>query len=141
MNFPTQGSRTVFLFLLLCAMNPAIAELYRCPQPDGTPLFSDVPCIDSGGEAVELLENTALDSSSIGLYAGSRQRVSHPAGSGQVVFIEDEETSLRNARITARERAAEKRRLKRKTKRAKQNKNNGKRWESHADVLSGISRG
>ncbi len=104
-------ARTCFRFLFplvtLFFANHALAEIYKCPQPDGLVKFSDRICADGKNEPVVLLENSPLDNTAerenIARYNQRRSQHKSSRKKLQVVLIEDASTSERNARITAKE--------------------------------------
>jgi len=116
--------RFVFPLVTLFFTNQALADIYKCPQPDGLVKFSDRICADGKNEAVVLLENSPLDNTAerenIARY--NRQQKSQRKSAKQkpqMVLIEDTPTVERNARITTQERTKKKRKNKTK-KRSKQ---------------------
>jgi hypothetical protein len=116
--------RFLFPLVTLFFANHASAEIYKCPQLDGTVKFSDRICADGKDEAIVLFENSPLDNTAerenIARY-NQQQRSQRKSArqKPQMVLIEDTPTVERNARITAQERTKKKRKNKTK-KRSKQ---------------------
>lgn len=106
----------------------ALAEIYKCPQPDGLITFSDQVCPDGTAEAVALLENSPLDSTAerenIARYQQHELDAQRKPGRQvpQVLLIRDADTEERNARITAEGKAKKKSKNKKKSKTKKRGK-------------------
>lgn len=106
----------------------ALAEIYKCPQPDGLITFSDQVCPDGTAEAVALLENSPLDSTAerenIARYQQQELDAQRKPDRQvpQVLLIRDGDTEERNARITTQEKSKNKAKKKAKTKKRRKRK-------------------
>jgi hypothetical protein len=100
----------------------ALADIYKCPQPDGLITFSDQVCPDGTAEAVAVLENSPLDSTAerenIARYQqqelGSQRKSARQMP--QVWLIQDADTEERNARIMAQGKTKKKSKTKKRRK-------------------------
>ena len=83
--------------------NPAMAEIYKCPNADGTIAFSDSVCSDGTTKAVTLQSNNLMDSSverqNIVNYHQQKQVSKRNNSAPQVFLIVDSQAEERNARI------------------------------------------
>ena len=125
--------RFVFPIAALFFANHALAEIYKCPQPDGLVNFSDKICADGKDEAIVLLENSPLDNTAerknIARYNQQqtlREKRKSARQMPQMLLIEDTDTEERNARITVQEHPKKKRKGKSKKKRKKADAKNKK---------------
>ena len=105
-----------------------LAEIYKCPQPDGLVKFSDRLCADGKDETIALLENSPLDNraerANIARYNQQRTQRKSVKKNQQVALIEDAHTSERNAKITSKEHPKKKRNSKTKKRRKQAATNN-----------------
>ena len=119
-----------FVTSALFMINHALADIYKCPQPDGLVNFSDKVCADGKAEPLVLLENSPLDNTAerenIARYKqqqilDSRRKPARQMP--QMVLIEDTPTVERNARIMAQEHPKKKRKGKKKKRKQAAAKN------------------
>jgi hypothetical protein len=102
--FPSLFSLMIFFL----AVQNASAEVYRCTQSDGLPLFSDAPCANGAGSLVSLRENSPLDSSverdNIARYHKQKasEKRSGRAQRPRIILLHDSYAEARNTRLTAK---------------------------------------
>lgn len=120
-SFPRGVCRLSLFFFLVGWVVPVGAEVYRCPQADGSTLFSDVSCAGGTGETVAVVENSPLDSraarENMQAYnspAARRAREAREKAGPQVVLLRDRVTEERNARVTEAQQKAKKKKKKKK---------------------------
>lgn len=107
-----------FFSVALCLLPvPVLSDIYKCQRPDGSVQFTNGTCSQGSAEPVILVENSALDSTAernnIAEYQQQQSRRQKKAKlQPRVLLIRDTATEERNARITAQERSADKRRKK-----------------------------
>lgn len=108
--------RRVFWVLVCFGVAPVHAEVFRCQQPDGSWLFTDVACAQGESVPVRVQENTALDSRAWrAQVAAQRVQNQRPPSRGMGwVLIEDSVTRERNARVERTLRGAKQKKKRRK---------------------------
>ncbi len=124
MDVSRQFLRRSFSLALCLLPAPVLSDIYKCQRADGSVQFTSGSCLQGIAQPVALFENSALDSTAerenIAEYQRQQSRQQKKERyQPQVLLIRDTATEERNARITAQERTADKRRKKSGKKRSR----------------------